>query len=247
VRNIILPLILANLLVLAWTKWISPGEVTEPTHLAGRDAGPRETRLVLYAPARVRSNVSAAAPSLMPAAAARRCQRIGPFDDTERAASIANQLGGRGLTVDIETETGEIWVGQWVQIMDLGSAAGAREAVTRLTGVGIKDTYVVRTEPTIDISLGVFRGQDGADQVIGLARQAGLEPTGTDRYRSGTQYWVTVDLLGAHSLDLTDVQGPSSQILRSETVACRPTADIVAGSAGDSLESVAETGQVGGE
>lgn len=246
-RNIILPLILANLLVLAWTKWISPGDVAEPTQLAGRDIGPRETRLVLYAPARARSSISATAPSLMPAAAVQFCQRIGPFDDTERAASIANQLGGRGLTVDIEQETGEIWIGQWVQIMDLGSAAGAREAVSLLTGVGIKDAYVVRSEPTIDISLGVFRAQDGADLVIGLAREAGLEPTGTDRFRSGTQYWVNVDLPDAQALDLTQVQGPSSQILRSETVACRPTADIVAGGAGDSLESVAESQEAGGE
>ena len=245
-RNIILPLILANLLVLAWTKWISPGEVADPMHLAGRDASPRETRLVLYVPARVSADFAESAPSLLPAAATRRCQRIGPFDDTERAAAVANQLGGRGLTVDIEQETGEIWIGQWVQIMDLGSAAAAREAVNRLAGVGLKDAYVVRTEPTIDISLGVFRGSEGADHVIGLSRKAGLEPTGTDRYRSGTQYWVNVDSLDARSLDLTEVQGPTSQILRSETVACRPTADSVAGSAGDSLESVAGSQEAGG-
>jgi len=247
VRNIILPLLLANLLVLAWSKWISPGEVVDPAQLAGRDVESRETRLVLYSPARSRPEVVDTAVSLTPVAAARRCQRIGPFDDTGRAASIATQLGGRGLNAEIEQETGEIWVGQWVQIMDLGSAAGAREAMNRLTGVGIKDAYVVRNEPTIDISLGVFRGQDGVDRVIGLAREAGLEPIGTDRYRAGTQYWVNVDLLNAQSLDLSDVQGPASQILRSETVACRPTADIVAGSAADSLESVAETGPTGGE
>jgi len=241
-----LPLLLANLLVLAWNKWISPNQVADPTQLAG-GANAAETRLVLYAPARPRPAISEPGVALSTVASERRCQRIGPFDEPERAASVAGQLGDRGLSVNIEQEQGEIWVGQWVQIMDLGSGAGARDAVARLGDVGIKDAYVVRTDPTIDISLGVFRSPDGADRVIRLAQKAGLEPVGTDRYRAGEQFWVNVDVLGAGSLDLTDVQGPSSQILRSETVACRPTADIIAGSAADSLESVAETGQAGDE
>ena len=69
-----------------------------------------------------------------------------------------------------------------------------------------------------------------------------MEPVRTDRFRTGTQHWVTVELRHNQTLDLTDLQLPSSQILRTETVACRPTADTIADAGDDSPESVADVG-----
>ncbi|NND36798.1 MAG: SPOR domain-containing protein, partial [Gammaproteobacteria bacterium] len=142
--------------------------------------------------------------------------------------------------VDLVHETGDIWVGHWVQVADMETGAEAKQAVDRLVKAGLNDAYIVRTDPTIDISLGVFRGETGANRVEKIARSAGLDPIRTDRFRTGTQHWVNVELLGGQSLDLTDLELPSSRILRTETVACRPTADTIADAADDSLESVAE-------
>lgn len=239
-RNIILSLLLANLLVLAWSQWISPDAATDPTRFSGQPDAMPTPQLVMFSPVRVEAPQAQSA--LQPVADVRRCERVGPFDSPEPAATIGQQLGRRGLTVDLAHETGDIWVGHWVQVMDMGSDGAARQAVERLVQAGLNDAYIVRSEPTIDISLGVFRGAAGADRVEKVARGVGLEPLRTDRYRTGTQHWVNVELRGDQALELTDLQLPSSQILRTETVLCRPTADTIADAADDSLESVAEAG-----
>jgi len=249
VRNFILPLVLANLLLLAWDRWIAPQGVADPTSFPARSGAARDPQLVLFSPAAVTSipvppsAPASAQPELTPVVDVQHCERIGPFDSPEPASSIAQQLGRRGLTVDLVHETGDVWVGQWVQVADLGSGAKARQTVERLVAAGLNDAYIVRTEPTIDVSLGVFRGQAGADRVIKIARSAGLDPVSTDRFRTGTQHWVNVELRGAQALDLTDLQLQWSQILRTETVACRPTADTIADAGGDSLESVADASE----
>jgi len=245
VRNFILPLILANLLLLAWERWIAPQGVVDPASFPARSGEVHDPQLVLFSPAAVTAAPAPAPaqPKLTPVIDVQRCARIGPFDSPEPASSIAQQLGRRGMTVDLVHETGDIWVGQWVQVTDLGSGAKARKTVERLVTAGLNDAYIVRTEPTIDISLGVFRGQAGADRVMRIARSTGLEPVSTDRYRTGTQHWVNVELDGAQTLELTDLQLQWSQILRTETVACRPTADTIAAAGGDSLESVADASE----
>lgn len=243
-RNLILPLVLANLLLLAWDRWVLPGDVDEPTGLRDVSTEAPVPQLVLYNPARLAPQPPITdEPQLAKVVHVQHCERIGPFDDPEPASSIAQQLGKRGLSVDLAHETGEVWVGQWVQLVDLGSGAKARAAVERLVAAGLNDAYIVRTEPTVDISLGVFRGNAGAERVIKVARSIGMEPTSTDRYRTGTQHWVNVELGGDEKLDLTDLQLQWSQILRTETVACRPTADTIADAGDDSLESVAEAGE----
>lgn len=240
-RNIILALLLANLLMLAWKQWIAPEEVDDPTEFRGQATALPGPQLVLYSTARAEPP---ATPGIVPAAVdVKQCERVGPFDSPEPAASIGQQLGRRGLKVDLAHETGDIWVGHWVQVRDMKTGAAGRKAVENLVGAGLNDAYIVRSDPTIDISLGVFRGEAGAERVERIAREVGLTPTRTDRYRSGTQHWVNVELRGSQTLNLTDLQLPSSQILRTETVACRPTADTIADAGDDSLESVAEAGE----
>ncbi|MFQ5634096.1 MAG: SPOR domain-containing protein [Gammaproteobacteria bacterium] len=239
-RNMIMALVLANLLLLAWEQWIAPGEVADPTRFADGVTDEFGPQLVLYSAAR--ADTLPASSGLTPVADLRQCERVGPFDSPEPAAAIAQQLGRRGLIVDLLYETGDIWVGHWVQVIDLESGAAARQAVERLANAGLKDAYIVRTDPTVDISLGVFRGEAGADRVENLARGAGLEPVRHDRYRTGTQHWVSVELRRNQTLELTDLRLPTAQILRAETVACRPTADVLADAATESPESVAESG-----
>lgn len=239
-RNIILPLLLANLIMLAWKQWVAPDDVVDPTRFRFADDSIQEPQLVLYGPARSQSETVAVVPAVASGAGIRQCERIGPFDSPEPASSIAQQLGGRGMTVDLVHETGDIWVGHWVQVADMETGAKAKQAVERLVKAGLNDAYIVRTDPTVDISLGVFRGEAGANRIEKIARSAGLNPIRTDRFRTGTQHWVSVELLGGQALVLTDLELPSSQILRTETVACRPTADTIADAGDETLESVAE-------
>lgn len=238
-RNIILGLVLANILVLAWIRWVAPSGVAEPTRLAGPGT---EARLVLYRRDSTGPSaaVDRAASPVVAADVTVRCERIGPFMTSETAVSIGGQLGMRGLAVDLTREPGSVWVGHWVQVVNLASGTLARRAVNALVDAGLVDAYIVQTSPAYSISLGVFRSREGADRVMRIAREAGLEPQRLDRYRAGTQYWVNVTLHGDDALDLTSLRLERTQILRSEPVGCGAEVDSIGGAESDSIESVAQ-------
>lgn len=221
-RNIILFLVLANVLLLAWERWVTPPDVAWPERLASSG----EPQLVLANPKKTpavpgSAGNSAPEPERSPAVtAARRCVRIGPFAEAGTADSIAQQLDERGFNTSRTSEPGDVWVGHWVQLVDLENEQVARDTVNRLVDAGLLDTYIVQTEPTYNISLGVFRGRKGADRVRDLARGLGFKPETTDRFRQGTQHWINVQLADGQAFDLADIKLDRRPIIRTEDVAC---------------------------
>lgn len=231
-RNIILFLVLANVLLLAWKRWVVPPDVAWPERL-GSSA---ESQLVLVNTGKPADDsgesdagrtddqpdqqVSKAVPT------SPQCGRIGPFVESATADSIAQQLGNRGFSVSRASEQGDIWVGHWVQLLDLENEQEARRAVDRLVKAGLLDTYIVQTEPTYNISLGVFSGRKGADRIRELARGLGMNPQTTDRFRTGTQHWIMVRYVEGKAFDLQDIQLDTRQILRTEDVPCTPDGAI---------------------
>ncbi len=225
-RNIILGLVLANVLLLAWKRWVVPPDVAWPESrrsgsdpqlvLANSSQGNDESGKSELDPAAVRQP-----PEAVPSSPDRsRCARVGPFADSSTADSIAQQLGGRGFSVSRTSAQGDIWVGHWVQLMDLKTEQNARQAVDQLVDAGLLDTYIVQTEPTYNVSLGVFRGRKGADRVSNLARGLGMNPETMDRFREGTQHWIKVRFQDGQTLDLQDLRLDTRQILRTEDVPC---------------------------
>ena len=225
-RNIILGLVLANVLLLAWKRWVVPPDAVWPDKIGSGS----DTQLVLANPDKdsgdpVISDPAPAAGQPEPQAPERfadraRCARLGPFADSDTADSVAQQLRGRGFSVSRVSAQGDIWVGHWVQLLDLKTEQNARKTVDRLVDAGLLDTYIVQTEPTYNVSLGVFRGRKGADRVSNLARDLGLNPQTMDRFREGTQHWIKVRFSDGQTLDLQDLRLDTRQILRTEDVLC---------------------------
>ncbi|MAF83801.1 MAG: hypothetical protein CL797_06825 [Chromatiales bacterium] len=225
-RNLIMGLLLANLLLYAWGRWIIAPDVADP--LGYGDA--TEAQLVLIEP-----NEQAKALDSEPAQVGTRCFRLGPFSSAAAAGVISDRLSVRGLPVKRSSELGRIWVGHWVQVLDLPDLAAAREAVKALVFGGITDAYISNREPTIDISLGVFRGRRGAEDVIRLARTVGYTPETIDRYRDGIEFWLEVTAPADQSADLVAMNLGEAQIIRIEERQCGM--DSVAVGGNDSLES----------
>jgi hypothetical protein len=211
-RNIILGLLLANILVLGWKRWIVPPDVAMPVALAAGS----EAELVLIA----RSPGEDSAGIDGTGAEAARCARIGPLASRDVAQAVGRQLRRRDLSIDLASNPGEIWVGHWVQLLGLESEEAAATALNRLVDGGIVDAYIVQTEPDYNISLGVFRGLQGAEEVRTIARRLGYQPEMHDRVRPGTEHWVTVEMTPGQSVDLTDIRLESTQILRKEKIPC---------------------------
>lgn len=219
VRNLILGLLLSNLLVLAWGQWVLPPDVEDPE--AWPDAGEPELVLVSRVASRPdRVSVAAASESS-------RCYRLGPFESDASAGSIADRLSAEGIPVEQTAVTGQVWMGHWVQLTDRPSIGEAREVVAKLASGGLRDAYIYSRDPTIDISLGVYRSREGADDVISRARRIGFEVEATDRYRDGIEYWVKAELSG-ESVDLGELarsgaNPAEAQIMRIEEAACVET------------------------
>ena len=232
-RNLILGLLLANLLVLAWAQWIVPPDVEDPEVYRG--ASEPELQVVARAPARP-ARLEKASTANTPA-----CARLGPFESAGAARQIGNRLSAEGLPVKNTTVTGQLWVGHWVQMTDVASTAEAARIVTALNNGGIQDAYIYNRDPTIDISLGVFRSREGADDVIRTARRLGYEVESADRFRDGVEYWVETELPVVGAPDLAALArsgtGPGqAQIVRIEPISCPST--VLAESREDGTVSV---------
>ena len=218
-RNLIMGLLLANLLVLAWGQWIVPPEFKDPLSL--KDAN--EPELVLV-------NSPAVRPESVTVAVANEsssCYRLGPFESIEAAERIGNRLSDQGVSVEQTTVSGQIWVGHWVQLTGQPSIADARQTVDELARGGIRDAYIYNREPSIDISLGVYRSREGADDIIRRARKIGYEVEASDRFRDGIEHWVQAEL-PANAKNLRELARIGSspletQIMRIEETDCVET------------------------
>ncbi len=232
-KSIFLALLLANLLFVGWRLWIAPPEVLpRQLHAGGQEPGLQAARPRQDEPggstrgepgpgggAGPAPAQSADAPDGVEGAS---CTRIGPVADREVADKLHARLAGRSLQVSTVVESGRIWVGHWVQLESVPTREAADQIVARLVAGGLPDAYVLQSAPPFSVSLGVFRDKERADTMAAKAAALGFRTELVDRYRSGTQYWLLLPTVPGHMLRLDDLAREAGQILRAETVICRP-------------------------
>ena len=93
---------------------------------------------------------------------------------------------------------------------------GPRSAFERLRGAGIADSYVLPGEAeNLTVSLGLFSERQRALKRLDEVQALGLTAKVSSRTRSGTVYWIDVDLpANAPPLDPTRFQADGGRILR---------------------------------
>jgi hypothetical protein len=118
----------------------------------------------------------------------------GPFLEPARAQAAAARLRDQGFTLDLRESRDEVWVGQWVRLDQLPNADAAAAALAGLRAAGLTDAYLLTDEPpgTV-ISLGVFADAGRAQDIAGLARDAGYQVTLGDRFRTADVTWLDID------------------------------------------------------
>jgi hypothetical protein len=222
VKGLFLALLLANLLALAWQLWVAPPEIP-PDRLVKANS---EAELTL---AVVQKAPVAAAPSSTKTAvgifnSGDQCLRIGPLPDAALADRVSQRLQREGIVVSQSAEQGQIWVGHWVQLENVGNREAADRIVAKLSAGGVPDAYVLPSAGPVAVSLGVFRSRERADKVVTDARRLGLQPVVIDRYRVGFQYWLQAKVPAGAAARLVELTRESGQILRSDAVPCPPGA-----------------------
>jgi hypothetical protein len=222
VRAIFLILLSANLLFLAWARWIDgPRDVgaqdslarlprlqlvtdspsgTKPTSAIAHSATASLANLVTPPVANVptplaNSGAMAEKTSFRLIEPAQSCTSLGPFNDIASAARAAGLLTQRGFHLQQRAEEGETIEGYWVFVGGMESDEDVAQVVGRLEKSGFTDAHVMKNYSTNRrISVGMFSTRERAEKRATAIRNMGLQPEVGERKFPGTVYWVDVAL-----------------------------------------------------
>ena len=207
-RAVFLVLLSANLLFLAWARWIDA-----PRDIGVQDSLSRLPRLQIVnesplGPKPTSENSTIAHPtladatlamaertSLRTAEPARACTSVGPFNDIASAARAAGLLTQRGFSLQQRAEEGETIEGYWVFVGGMQSDEEVAVVVERLKKSGFTDAHITKNYSTNRrLSVGMFSSRERAEKRAAAVRNMGLQPEIGERKFPGTVYWVDVAL-----------------------------------------------------
>jgi hypothetical protein len=219
VRTAFFALLLVNLVFMAWAHWIDV-----PLEPPVNQADARLPQLVLTseAPARFAAAVQVPAPTVSPTVseasaptatpAARRCVSVGPFNDLAQEAHAISLLQERGFTPQQRTEEGDIRDGFWVYVGGIKTAADETKTLRALQDAGIADAHAMAAaDDGRRVSVGLFTDRSRAERRARVVQHLGFSPDIVDRHRSGTIYWVDLDLGTSDAAVPTEGLAPADQ------------------------------------
>jgi hypothetical protein len=156
----------------------------------------------------------------------KRCISIGPFNDVSEAAHAASTLRSGHYDPRQRSADGEVWTGVWVYLPLPSTKAAADQMLAKLKAAGIDDALEMPgpNEGSV-ISLGLYGESKRAQARVAQVQALGFNPGIADRKRTGSVYWIDIDLKPTDSLlNPADLQGESGHIVRLEVKACPPAA-----------------------
>jgi hypothetical protein len=233
VRVLFLLLLLANLLFLAWTRWVDVPDraTTAPASAVGaQDLQPIR---LSGEPAPRGDAAGAGDSSPQPALLAANCVSVGPFIDPVHAAAAEAQLEQLGYTSRRRVALDDVRVGSWVYVSDLATPADAANALAALQAAGLADATIVTDEgPGNIVSVGVFADPARAAQASAAVAAAGFAPSTSDRRRALEVLWLDVDRQANGGLPALDaLDAPPAGALPYDMRACPdagPDGDVTA-------------------
>ena len=205
-------LLFANLAWYGWTHWIAPSR--EPGATASAAGA---SSLVL-----AREAATTAAPGGARVRPRDNCLSLGPFTDLTDAARASTLLRESELEPRQRATEGVVWKGYWVTLGGVADRTAANTVIERLRRGGVADAYAMPGDGSdVTISLGLFSERQRALRRVDDAKAVGLEPRIVDRERTGTVYWIDVDVVPPKELpDAARLQGEGGRILRLEVKPC---------------------------
>ena len=204
-------LLFANIAWYGWTHWVATPDALPATAAPAAGNGLQLAREASPSQAPVRTTGGAS-----------HCLSLGPFTDLTDAARASTLLRENELEPRQRAGEGVVWKGYWVTLEGVPDRAAAGAIIERLRRAGVADAYAMPAEGrNVTISLGLFSERQRALRRLDDAKAAGLSPRIVDRERSGTVYWIDVDVVPPARLpDAARVQGEGGRILRLEVKPC---------------------------
>jgi SPOR domain len=204
-RVLFLLLLLANVLFLAWTRWVVP---VTPATIDVPAPGGRELQPIRLRAEAPDATATPAADSSGAGLLAAACVSVGPFIDPAQAAAVSAQLERLGFTSRQRVSQDEVRVGYWVRVPNLATPADATNALATLRAAGLDDAYVLAEgEPDNTVSVGVFSDPRRAAEVSARVQKAGFTPETSDRLRRLEVLWLDIDRQENGSLPTLEALG----------------------------------------
>jgi hypothetical protein len=211
VRLVFALLLFANIAWYGWTHWVATPDVPAATAASAQGNG---LKLAREAPP---SKAATQEPR-----GVNNCVSLGPFTDLTDAARASTLLRENRLEPRQRAGEGVVWKGFWVTLEGVPDRAAAGAIIERLRRAGVADAYAMPADGReVTISLGLFSERQRALRRLDDAKAAGLAPRIVDRERTGTVYWIDVDVVPPAELpDVAQLQREVGRILRLEVKAC---------------------------
>ena len=190
-RALFLLLLLANVVFLAWSRYVAPPEAAADAAPLGRQIEPQKLKVI--APADLPPLAARPAPVVL------KCIEWGSF--TLADASLAQaaleplQLGGR--LAQRRTDESAGW---WVFIPPQGSRPAALKKAAELKALAVDDYFVVQDEGPYRwaLSLGVFRSEEAAQARLTALRAQGVRSAQVGpRETTISKVWLQVKAVDA--------------------------------------------------
>ena len=205
-------LLFANIAWYGWTHWVASPDEPGATATAAEGKG-----LVL-----AREGSPSQSPARVAARSPNNCFSLGPFTDLTDAARASTLLRENKLEPRQRAGEGVVWKGFWVTLEGVPDRTAASSIIERLRRAGVGDAYAMPGDGRdVTISLGLFSERQRALRRLEDAKTIGLSPRIVDRERTGTVYWIDVDVVPPAELpDAARLQGEGGRILRLEVNPC---------------------------
>lgn len=197
-KNLLLALIVANILYFMWGMFTQESPDPGVAVVDESDLGPPlevTTATDDETMASVGAVLGGGESSDFEAVVGRSCVTIGPFKVKTDADSAGLAYSTEGMRSGIRSTRAQVFVGHWVQIRNIESDEAANDMLATLTGGGLPDAYLVRTDDEgLKISLGLFGDVERAERIELQARSLGLPADISPRTAERTVYFVDIGL-----------------------------------------------------
>lgn len=197
-RNLLLLLVLANVLYFLWGRY---NEKPPETGVATVDISALGPTLDISKNTFTQGSTSVGAVlgsgkvSDLAAVVGRSCVSIGPFKTNSEADGALATYEADGMRGSVRTTQGQMFVGHWVQIRNIGDRATGDIMIEKLKAGGLGDAYLVQDEEGgFKISLGLFGEMTGAERVELQAKSLDLPADITPRMREATVFFLDIGL-----------------------------------------------------
>jgi len=246
-RLLFLSLLLANLALFAWTRWLAPGAAAAtaspalevPRILLVGESGQSGSGADADAATGTDASATGAASDTPDAAAGAatgeaaamaadttRCVSIGPVTDLEAAARVNGVLVELGYQPRQRPADGQVPDGWLVLVGGLADAAEQANVERRLKRGGLTDAASLpAASAPFTVSAGLFSERRRAERRAEVVGKIGLTPSIEPRLKAGTVYWIDIDLRNAADAGSLDAMQLGDAGLRIEPCPAPPADD----------------------